>query len=82
MHDTSAMKVDELIGSLLTYKMSFTGFSKKKSTGLALKSTASELSSPNAEMPSESYEESLALMVKNYGKLMKKFEKRSPNFSG
>ena len=36
VHDTSAMKVDELIGSLLTYEMSFSGSSEKKSKDLAL----------------------------------------------
>ena len=62
VHDTSAMKVDELIGSLLTYEMSFSGSSEKKSRALAFKSSAPESLSPQAETSSESYEESLALL--------------------
>ena len=81
VHDTSEMKVDELIGSLLIYKMSFTESSEKKHRGLALKTTSAEPESPKMEGSSESYDESLALMVKNYGKLMKRFERRSPNTS-
>lgn len=79
VHDTSEMKVDELIGSLLTYEMSFADSSEKKHRGLALKTTSAEPESPKMEGSSESYDESLALMVKNYGKLMKRFERRSPN---
>lgn len=70
------MKVDELIGSLLTYEMPFEADqSEKKPKGVAFKAANSDSLSQNSDVANDSYEDTLAMLAKNFGKIMRRLEK-------
>lgn len=73
VHTTSQMKVDELIGSLLMYEISLKADQPYKNPKcFAFKVTNYEPISQSSEVFNESYEDSVALLAKNFGRIMRR----------
>ena len=80
MQDLKTLRFDELIGSLMTFELSLPA-PVKKEKGLALKSTMSHLQNQEDSESDEDSDEALALMVKNYNRIMKRFSRRSGKYT-
>ncbi|XP_057811716.1 uncharacterized protein LOC131025954 [Salvia miltiorrhiza] len=77
--DVSDMKLEELMGSLITFEMNFRTekSDKKKSTALAVES--SNKNSEATTMNQDELVESFALFTKNFGKAFNRFKKKGGN---
>ncbi|CAM8944927.1 unnamed protein product [Rhodiola kirilowii] len=72
MHDITKLKLDELIGSLRTYEMNH-NVQPKDVKGIALKAEVSE------DIPEfDCTTEQLAMMAQNFGRMVRKINRRGP----
>ena len=74
------MKVDELIGSLQTFEMGLCENAEKKNKSVAFVSNAEEESEAGYTEGDESISEALAMLGRQFNKLIKKFDQQGrPN---
>jgi hypothetical protein len=73
--DLEEMKIEELMGSLQTYKYSLPPVKKAKTIALKVSKKKARVSSKE---DSDNEEDAVAMLVKNFGRLMKndKFKKK------
>ena len=76
VHDLSQMKVDELIGSLMTYELSLPK-SEKKNKGLAVKSSITYRREQVLSDTDDDINDTIALLAKNYNRVMRTLNKIS-----
>lgn len=76
-HHIATMKVDELFGSMCTFKMSFDDKSDKKSKSIALQSII-ENDAPIVKIKKsdENLAQSISLLAKKFGKALRQWDKR------
>ncbi|CAM8999435.1 unnamed protein product [Rhodiola kirilowii] len=72
MHDISTLKLDELMGSLRTYEMNHKAQSREMK-GIALKAEVSK-----DMLESDCTTEQLAMMAQNFGRMIRKINRRGP----
>lgn len=70
------MKVDELLGSLMTFKLSLDNRPDKKQKGIALKNFSKELQTDLEGKSDSEIHESLALLTKQFNQIVKRFDSR------
>ncbi|XP_019157178.1 PREDICTED: uncharacterized protein LOC109153768 [Ipomoea nil] len=76
--DLNTYKLSDLIGNLQTYELEMLQNQKNNGKGIALQSKQEE----NSETDSETMEQSIALLTKNFNRVLKKFNKfRNKNSS-
>ncbi|XP_019171062.1 PREDICTED: uncharacterized protein LOC109166624 [Ipomoea nil] len=76
--DLNTYRLSDLIGNLQTYELEMLQSQKNNGKGIALQSTQEE----NSETDSETMEQSIVLLTKNFNRVLKKFNKsRNKNFS-
>ncbi|XP_019163621.1 PREDICTED: uncharacterized protein LOC109159962 [Ipomoea nil] len=76
--DLNTYRLSDLIGNLQTYELEMLQGQKNNGKGIALQSRQEE----NSETDSETMEQSIALLTKNFNRVLKKFNKsRNKNFS-
>ncbi|GAA0145723.1 hypothetical protein LIER_36176 [Lithospermum erythrorhizon] len=68
-HDLTEMRLDDLIGNLTTYEMKFDSTEMVKKKGVALNASCKE-------GDEEDLKETVSLLVKNFNKTMKRFNKK------
>ena len=73
-HDITKLKLDELFGSLLTFEMTISNRENKKGTGVASKSVYEEESTDNKSPSVANVNEFIALLTKQFSKVVKKFK--------
>ena len=73
-HDITKLKLDELFGSLLTFKMAISHRENKKGKGIAFKSIYEEETIVNQFDNEANMNESIALLTKQFSKVVKKFK--------
>ncbi|CAM8999210.1 unnamed protein product [Rhodiola kirilowii] len=72
MHDITTLKLDELMGSLRTYEINH-DFQTGKENGIALKADMTE-----DKLDSGCTTEQLAMMAQNFGRMVRKINRRGP----
>ncbi|XP_019184268.1 PREDICTED: histone H2B.v2-like [Ipomoea nil] len=76
--DLNTYRLSDLIGNLQTYELEMLQGQKNNGKGIALQSRQEE----NSETDSETMDQSIALLTKNFNRVLKKFNKsRNKNFS-
>ncbi|XP_019150550.1 PREDICTED: uncharacterized protein LOC109147343 [Ipomoea nil] len=76
--DLNTYRLSDLIGNLQTYELEMLQNQKNNGKGIALQSRQEE----NSETDSETLEQSIALLTKNFNRVLKKFNKtRNKNLS-
>lgn len=73
-HDITMLKLDELFGSLLTFEMAIPNREDTKGKDIAFKAIHKEEVLDNNKSPNENANESIALLTKQYSKVVKKFK--------
>ena len=68
--DISIIKVDELIGSLLTFKMEINNKSKKRNQSVAFKADIEDVDEHVEEDIDDNLTESVILIAKRFGNVM------------
>ncbi|KAA0034957.1 gag-pol polyprotein [Cucumis melo var. makuwa] len=73
-HDITKLKLDELFGSLLTFEMAISHKENKKGKGVAFKSIYEDESMGDQVNDETQMNESIALLTKQFSKMVKKFK--------
>jgi len=79
-HDITTLKLDELFGSLLTFEMAISDRENKKGKGIAFESIYEKEAIVNHSDNEANMDESIALLTKQFSKVVKKFQ--NMNISG
>ncbi|KAA0052278.1 Receptor-like protein 12 [Cucumis melo var. makuwa] len=72
-HDITKLKLDNFFESLLTFEMTISNRENKKGKGVAFKSVYEEESTDNKSSSEANVNESIALLMKLFSKVVKKF---------
>ena len=72
-HDITKLKLDELFGSLLTFEIAISNRENKKGKDVAFKSVYKKESTDNKSPSEANVNESIALLTKQFSKVVKKF---------
>ena len=81
-HEITKLKLDELFGSLLTFEMAISHGENKKGKGIAFKSIYEEETTVNQSDNEANMNESIALLTKQFSKVVKKFKNLNTIGSG
>ncbi|KAA0037580.1 gag-pol polyprotein [Cucumis melo var. makuwa] len=73
-HDKTTLKLDELFGSLLTFEMTISDRENKKGKGISFKSIYEEETIVNQSDNEANMDESIALLMKQFSKVVKKLK--------
>ncbi|KAA0063258.1 gag-protease polyprotein, related [Cucumis melo var. makuwa] len=73
-HDITKLKLDELFGSLVTFEMAISHRENKKGKGIAFTSIYEEETIVNQFDNEANMNESIALLMKQFSKVVKKFK--------
>lgn len=79
--EVSTIKVDDIIGPLLTFEMTINDKSKKRNINMAFKDDVEDDEKHVEEDIDDNLTDSIVLIAKRLGKFMRKLEKRSSNNS-